>query len=68
MGVVLVAADDAGRGGATRHSFALLGLLGRLGDLAGGRSLLIHGLDDPDRHSLTHVTHCKAPWEIKGTR
>lgn len=63
----MVAADDSqGGGGVAQRSFALLSLLGGLGDLARGRGLLLHTLDDADRHRLTHVAHCKASWEING--
>ena len=41
-------------------SLLLAGLLGRLGDLAGGGFLLGDGLDDADGHGLTHVTDGEA--------
>lgn len=48
-----------------QHSFVLMGLLGRFRDLPGGRSLLLNTLDDAHCYGLTHVTHCKATWEMK---
>jgi len=41
-------------------SLLLAGLLGGLGDLAGGGFLLGDGLDDADGHGLTHVTDGEA--------
>lgn len=51
-----------------QYSFVLLGLLGRLGDLARSGCLLIHALNDPHCHRLTHVTYSKAPWERETKR
>lgn len=46
-----------------QYSFVLLGLLGRLGDLAWSRRLLLHSFNDAHCHRLTHVTYSKASWE-----
>lgn len=48
-----------------QYSFVLLGLLGRLGDLAWSGRLLVHTLNHAHCHRLTHVTYSKAPWERK---
>lgn len=47
-----------------QHSFALLGLLGRFSDLPRGWGLLLNPLDDAYCYGLTHITHCKATWEM----
>merc|ERR1719481_1067056 len=41
------------------NSFGLCGLLCGLGHLTTGCKLLVHSLDDADRHGLPHVTHSK---------
>lgn len=66
------ALGDLGVGSVAQHSFGPLGLLGRLGDFAGGGGLLLHTLNHADRHSLPHVAHrettCKAKrrWDLLG--
>ena len=45
-----------------RDSFGLGRLLGGLGDLSAAADLLVHGLDDADRHGLPHVAHGEAAW------
>lgn len=48
-----------------QHSFVLLGFLGRFCDLPRGRGLLLNTLDNAHCYGLTHVTNCKATWEMK---
>ena len=52
---------SVGGGSPAQRSFGLLGLLGRLCDLAAGRGFLLHGFDHAHRYRLTHVAHRKAP-------